>query len=103
MLSKEGCKTVATMANCMADAFAPLADLLIPTLLKQVAAVSSAVMTAAANKGMMVVLASQELGFPRAIPMLIEGASSKAPAHRQYSIDFLAVCGALWSTDTFDR
>ena len=103
MLSKEGCKTIATIASCLGDSFSPLVELMVPTLLKQVGSVSSAVMTAAANKGMMVLLASQEVGFPRAIPILIEGCVSKAPAHRQFSIDFLAVCGSLWSTDMFDR
>lgn len=96
---------MATIANCLRDSFAPLVELLVPTLLKQVGAASSVVMTSAANKAMMVVLASAspDSGFTRAIPMLIEGCSSKSPSNRQHSIDFLAVCGSLWTTDAFDR
>ena len=102
-LSREGCRTVALMAVHLEGHFAPLVELFVPALLKQVGAVSTAVMTWAANKAMLVVLSTQETGFPKVLPILLEGCSSKAPGLRLRSLEYLMVCGALWATDAFDR
>ena len=102
-LSKEGCKTVALLARYLGPRFAPLAELWMPTLLKQVGAVSTQLMSSAANKCIVIIISSTEVGTARLFNMLLEPCTAKASGLKQQAYDFVTLCAALWTSDVVDR
>lgn len=62
--AREACAVVATLATSLSDAFAPLAELWLPTLLK-VVALTVQVIVAAGDAALRAIVLATPRGFPR--------------------------------------
>ena len=91
------------LARELGSRFIPLAELWLPTLLKQVAAVSTQLMSSAANKGVLAVIGLADVGFSKGLTLLVEGCNSKSPVLRQHAYNYVAMCVSLWSPEVVDR
>ena len=94
---------MALLARYLGPKFAPLAELWLPTLMKQVGAVSTQLMSSAANKCIIIIISSTELGSSRMLNLILEACSAKASGLKQQAFDFITLCSSLWTSDVIDR
>lgn len=101
-VSKEACRTVATLARTMGTAFAPFAELWIPALMKQVV-LKIHVMASAADRSIRIILATTTSGFSKCLPFIMEQCASKTPSLRKNALEYMCLCCAIWKTDVLDK
>jgi len=101
-LSREGCLTVAILAQVLGDDMLPLADLWAPAVLKTTQ-VNISVMALSADQCLRCLVSCTRQGFPRLLPILLEGTTSKNDTERLRCV--AAITLALWHWDavSFDR
>ncbi len=102
VLSKEASRTVAILCVRMGPAFAPLADQLVPALLRltnlKIKAISSA-----ADRAIRIILSTGCNGFPRLLPVLVEHATSKSAQLRRIALEYLCLCSCLWRVEPLEK
>ena len=102
-ISKEACRTIAVLAVQLQGLFAQQVELLLPSLMKQVA-VKIAVMSSAADRCIRVVIDSLgNGGSHRLLQLFIDQYSSRSPIVRRSSLDYMCLSCALWARETVER
>ena len=92
-LCREGCTTVAVLAQALGDAFLPLAEVWAPALLRTTQT-NILIMAMSADQCLRCVVCCTRVGFPRLLPVLVEGVGTKNDTERLRCIT--AVMLALW-------
>lgn len=91
------------MAHKLRSAFIPVAELLVPSIMKQLP-VKIAVMSSAAHRCVLVILVSlQDTGSARIMQFLFEASASKNPVLRRAAMDYLCVVFASWRVESVDK
>jgi trimeric autotransporter adhesin len=93
---REACRAVAVAACALGAAFAPLADLWLPPLLKNTVT-SKEVISASGHEALCALLTAAPQGFPRLIPQLLEGMSAKAAPVRHRCMKYLLLVASRWA------
>ncbi|CAM9347319.1 unnamed protein product [Chrysoparadoxa australica] len=99
---REACRCVALLAQHLADAFAPLAELWLPALMKNVV-LAKEVMSASGQEGIRAIIGCTREGFPRMLPQLLESARGKNGSMRACSVHYLRLSLIRWSNAAFDK
>jgi CLASP N terminal len=93
---REACRAVAVAACALGAAFAPVADLWLPPLLKNTVT-SKEVISASGHEALCALLTAAPQGFPRLIPQLLEGMSAKAAPVRHRCMRYLLLVASRWA------
>jgi hypothetical protein len=101
LVSKEASRTVAVLARRLGRHFAPLVELVVPTLLKLIL-VKIQVVREAAERSLRTVVTASESGYPRLLPVLVEMTSNKNALVRRYAIEYMCLAVANWPLDSMD-
>ena len=102
IVMKEACRTVGFLAKRLGSAFAVIAELLLPVLMKQVV-VKIQVMSSAADRCIRIIIKSAVQGFPRLLSQFLENCSSKTPTLRKSSYEYLCLAVALWKIEVLEK
>ena len=102
IVMKEACRTVGFLAYRLGPNFSLIAELLLPVLMKQVV-VKIQVMSSAADRCIRIIIKSALQGFPRIITQFLENCSSKTPALRKCSYEYLCLAVALWKVEILEK
>ncbi|CAM9099879.1 unnamed protein product, partial [Phaeothamnion confervicola] len=95
-VTREACRCVAVVAHSTGDAFAPLAELWLPPLLRNTANAKD-VIAASGDVAIRAIITATAAGFPRLLPPLVAGAGGKVAAVRRACIAYVRLALIRWS------
>lgn len=103
-LCKEACRTTAVLARRMAGAFSIMAELLVPSLMKQ-ACVKTQIMATAADRCLRTIVSSCSNGYPKILPLFFDCISNKnaMPATRRIAAEYICLASALWPLEILEK
>lgn len=99
-LSKEGSRTLATLAFTLGTRFRPLSEQWIPCLIKLVCN-STGVIGSAADRCIRVIVAMHPEN--RLLAQLLENCSSKTPGIRKLALEYVTLASAVWKYDIIEK
>lgn len=106
VISKEACRTVAFIARELGSTFAPLAELWLPTLLKQIV-VKIQVISSSADKCIRIVLSSGNdvsgSSYSKVLALIMESCRAKTAILRKYGFEYLSLMAAQWKLETLEK
>lgn len=86
----------------MGPQFAPLVEIFVPVILKQVI-VKIQIMSQSADKAIRIVTASSSVGYGKLVPIYVENCTGKNPILRRQCFEYLCLACSLWRFESLEK